>query len=230
MSETVNTRRYRSTLRAERATQTRRSILASSRHLFMTRGYTATTIQEIADSAAVNADTVYRSVGRKPELLRALVESAITGAPGDLTGNDSDVARIASAPTAGEKLDLYAQTLVAVQQRLAPIVVALRAASFTDESCQALRADLNDRWSSTMRNLAANLRSTGELRADLDDAMVTDVLWSMSAAEYWVLLVDERGWSPERVEAWLADAWRRMLLASPQPAARASRAGQAGPP
>jgi hypothetical protein len=35
----------------------------------------------------------------------------------------------------------------------------------------------------------------------------------MNAVEYRALLVDERGWSPERFGAWLADAWTRALLA-----------------
>jgi hypothetical protein len=37
----------------------------------------------------------------------------------------------------------------------------------------------------------------------------------MNAAEYRALLVGERGWSAERFGAWLADAWTRLLLASP---------------
>jgi hypothetical protein len=39
--------------------------------------------------------------------------------------------------------------------------------------------------------------------------------WATNAPELYLLLVRERGWSPERVEAWLADAWRRLLLRDP---------------
>jgi hypothetical protein len=34
----------------------------------------------------------------------------------------------------------------------------------------------------------------------------------MNAAEYWVLLVHERGWTPARFQAWITDAWTRLLL------------------
>ena len=62
---------------------------------------------------------------------------------------------------------------------------------------------------------AADLRATGELRGDLTDDEVADILWSMNSAEYRVLLVGERGWSAERFGAWLADAWTRTLLEPP---------------
>lgn len=66
-----------------------------------------------------------------------------------------------------------------------------------------------------MRELAADLRATGEVRDDLSDDDVADVVWSLNATEFWVLLVHERGWSPQRFGSWLADSWRRLLLASP---------------
>lgn len=77
-----------------------------------------------------------------------------------------------------------------------------------------LEVTVRDR-SENMRRFAADLRSTGELREDLSDAQVADILWSMNSAEYWVLLVHERRWSAERFGSWLSDAWPRLLLRSP---------------
>ena len=62
-----------------------------------------------------------------------------------------------------------------------------------------------------MLRFAADLRSTGELRADLSDNEVADVIWTMNAAEYFDLLA-QRGWAAERIGEWLADAWTRLLL------------------
>lgn len=39
-----------------------------------------------------------------------------------------------------------------------------------------------------------------------------DVIWSMNATEYWVLLVGERSWTPEQFAHWVAEAWTRLLL------------------
>jgi hypothetical protein len=58
---------------------------------------------------------------------------------------------------------------------------------------------------------AADLRATGEIRADLTDRDVADVIWSMNAAEYFDLLT-QRGWRPERIGNWIAEAWTRLLL------------------
>jgi len=64
-----------------------------------------------------------------------------------------------------------------------------------------------------MLEFAADLRTTGELRPDFDDAAIADAIWSMNSPEYWLLLVDERGWTPDRFRAWVSDSWRRLLLA-----------------
>ena len=50
-------------------------------------------------------------------------------------------------------------------------------------------------------------------RPGLDTDEVADVVWSMNSAEYFMLLVRERGWPPERFAAWLADAWCHLFLA-----------------
>jgi hypothetical protein len=34
----------------------------------------------------------------------------------------------------------------------------------------------------------------------------------MNAAEYWVLLVHQRAWTPDQFASWLSDAWTRLLL------------------
>jgi hypothetical protein len=64
-----------------------------------------------------------------------------------------------------------------------------------------------------MRRFAAELRATGALRPDLTDDEVADIIWSMNSAEYYVLLVEQRGWTTDRFAVHLADTWRRVLLA-----------------
>lgn len=40
----------------------------------------------------------------------------------------------------------------------------------------------------------------------------TDIHWALSSPEVYRLLVRERGWSPVRYEAWLANAATTLLL------------------
>ena len=206
-------RRYNSPRRAEQAAATRGDILKAARELFVSRGYAATTIAEIARSAQVAVDTVYATVGRKPALLREVLETAISGTDQAVPASDRDyVARIRSADTAGEKLTLYANAIVQIQSRLAPVYLAIRDAAATDPDSAALWAEINGRRAANMRNLAADLRATGELRPDLSDDDVADIIWSMNGAEYWVLMVGDRGWTHQRFGEFLADAWARLLL------------------
>jgi len=96
---------------------------------------------------------------------------------------------------------------------MAPVFLALRDAATTDRECASLWAEIAERRATNMRTFAAELRATGELRGDLSDDQVADIIWSMNAAEYWVLLVRERSWSPDQFAQWLTDAWTRVLLA-----------------
>src|SRR4249920_1520833 len=80
VTEPVKTRRrYDSSRRAEQAARTRRAVLDAARALFSEQGYASTTVGQIAGRAGVAVDTLYTSVGRKPALLRELVETAISG-------------------------------------------------------------------------------------------------------------------------------------------------------
>jgi AcrR family transcriptional regulator len=214
-------RSYHSPRRVEQAAATRRAVLTAARELFIRQGYTATTIAEIATSAGVAPDTIYATVGRKPALLRELVETAISGTAQAVPADERDyVIRIGAATTAQDKITIYAHAITAIQQRMAPVFLALRDAAATDPDCGALWAEIALRRATNMRRFAADLRSTGELRDDLTDDQVADIIWSMNAAEYWDLLVRERGWLPAQFAEWLIDAWTRLLLREGRPSAQ----------
>jgi len=214
---TEQTRTYRSPRRAEQAAATRHLVLSAARDLFTQRGYAATTIVDIANQAEVAVDTVYAAVGRKPVVMRLVLESAISGTDDAIPAEQrAYVTEMRSAATATEKLRRYATVIVEMQPRLAPIVIALREAAVTDQECSDLWDEISHRRARNMRLLAADLRSTGDLREDLTDDDVADIIWSMNSPEFWTLLVIERGWSPEQFEKWLADAWIRLLLDHPE--------------
>jgi len=209
-----DTRRYHSPRRAEQAALTRRAVVAAARDLFVEQGYAATTVAEIARAARVAVDTVYATVGRKPALLREVLETAISGVDVAVPADEREyVARVRAATTARGKITAYVAGLVEVQRRLAPVFLALRDAAGADTDSAALWKEISDRRAQNMRRFAGDLRTTGELRADLTDDDVADIVWSMNGTEYWVLLVGERGWSPERFATYLIDAWSRLLLA-----------------
>ncbi len=215
MSPPVKSRRkYDNARREEQAARTRHEIITAARSLFVDQGYARTTVAQIAERAGVNVDTVYTSVGRKPDLMRELVESAISGRDEAVPAEEREyVQRLHASTSAAEQLQIYADAITLIQQRLAPTFLALRDAALVDEDCRALWRQISERRAANMRRMAAAMRATGELRADLSDDEVADIIWSMNAAEYWDLLVTQRGWSPEQFRDWVLDAWTRALLA-----------------
>jgi AcrR family transcriptional regulator len=207
-------RTYDATSRRLAADQTRRDILDAAQRLLARRGYAATSVAEVAREAGVAIDTVYASVGRKPDLVRLLVERAISGADAPVPAEARDYVRaIRAEPDAARKLAIYAGAVRAILERLAPFVRAVHAAAPAHPEVASVWAEISARRARNMRLLAADLAATGALRPGLSVEEAADVIWATNAPELYYLLVGERGWSPARYEAWLADAWRRLLLA-----------------
>jgi AcrR family transcriptional regulator len=205
---------YHSPRRAEQAVATRRAVLDAARELFIEQGYAVTTVADIARRARVAVDTVYAAVGRKPALLREVLETAISGSDQAVPAEQRDyVARVRAAKGARKKIKTYAAALVDIQPRLAPVYLALRDAAATDPDSAATWREISERRARNMRAFAADLRATGELRTDLSDDDIADIIWSMNGPEYWTLLVTDRGWSPAQFGNHLADAWQRLFLA-----------------
>ena len=90
MVRDVKRRTYDTTRRQAQSAETRQRILGAARRLILERGYRATKIADIATEAGVNVDTVYALVGRKPVLLRELIEQAIAGTDHPVIAEERD--------------------------------------------------------------------------------------------------------------------------------------------
>lgn len=212
MSDQVKGRRYDRSRREAQAAVTREKVLSAALALFTTRGYASTTGRDIANAAGVSLDTVYASVGRKPELMLLLMERAISGTSEAVPAEERDyVQQIHAASAAADKIAVYAGALGQLLPRLAPLVEALRQAAATDPTCADLWHTIADRRRANMARFAAELRATGELRTDLTDDDVADLIWSTNAPEYYQLLA-QRGWPPDRYTWLLTELWTRLLL------------------
>jgi hypothetical protein len=88
----------------------------------------------------------------------------------------------------------------------------LQGAAPLDSELDALWRNISRRRAANMQLLAKDLAATGRLRSDLTESRAADIIWSMNSPEFYLLPVEQRGWSPEEYEGWLADAWSRLLL------------------
>ena len=204
---------YDASKRRDRSAETRQRILDAARGQFLERGYRATTIRAIAVQAGVSIDSVYELVGRKPLLLRELIEQAISGTDRTVVADQRGyVKAMVSATDPVEKLTIYAHAVRRIQARMAPLHLAVREASSTEPEAEEVWRAISERRAINMRSLVQDLKSTGRLRRDLSVDHAADVMWVTNSAELYVLLTADRGWSPQRYERWLVDSWCRLLL------------------
>ena len=206
-------RKYDSSLRVEAAKATRQAIIDSARRLFLERGYAAATMPEIAKAAGTALDTVYATVGKKPALFRLLIEMAISGSDRAVPAEERDYVReIRAEADAARKLRLYAAAMRGIQARLAPLIRVLQGAAALDPELKELWQGIAQRRADNMQLFVKDLSATGRLRSGLSESKAADIVWSMNSPEFYLLLVEQRGWSVEEYGEWLGDAWIRLLL------------------
>lgn len=216
MPATVKVRPYDNSARSAASQGRRALVLAAARTLFLERGYVRTTMAAIAVGAGVSVDTVYELVGRKPDLFRLLIETAISGQDQAVPADERDyVHRIQAEPSAVGKLRIYAHALPAIHARLAPLVTVLQAAATAEPELGDLWRNIAERRATNMHRLAAELHAAGGLTVPVDQA--ADIIWATNSSEVYTLLVVQRAWTPERYSQWLADSWELLLLDTHQP-------------
>ncbi|MGO8960607.1 MAG: TetR/AcrR family transcriptional regulator [Streptosporangiaceae bacterium] len=213
MTEPVKRSGYDNATRQAKSMETRQRILGAARALMLERGYRATTISEIAGRAGVHLDTVYELVGRKPVLLRELIEQSISGTDHAVVAEQRDYVRAMQAePDPARKLRIYAHAIREVMARMAPLFLALRDAATTEPDAHEVWRQISDRRATNMRNLVNDLRQAGGLRPGLSIADAADTIWVTNSPELYVLLTAERKWTADHYETWLAETWCRLLL------------------
>jgi AcrR family transcriptional regulator len=205
-------RRYDASKRREAAERNRQAILNAAMTLFGDRGYAATPMTAIAEQAGVALDTVYASAGRKPDLVRLLIEAAISGRSQAVPAEERGyVQAIRAAPDAETKITIYAAAMRAIAGRLAPVLAILQQAAPAEPELSALWREITERRAANMHRFVADLAAVATLRVDTGEA--ADIVWATNAPEVYQLLISQRGWTPDRYEHFLADTWQRLLLA-----------------
>lgn len=208
MSDAVK-RPYRSDLREQQAARTRAAVVEAARAEFVTRGYAATSIDDIATAAGVARRTVY-AVGGKPELLKLAYDTAIAGDHEEVAIADRPaVARMRAEPDPVAALHLYIDMCLGIGARVGPIHVALRAAA-GDERVRALYDEIQDGRAAVARRVVAALAARGAPIPEQGPA--ADVLWLLVDPGLHHALVHERGWSDERMARWLHATAEQQVL------------------
>jgi len=204
-------RSYDASGRRAESRRTRDRITTTAERLFLRDGYAATTVGAIAGASDVSPDTIYKSFGGKPGLVRAIRDRALLG-DGPLPAEQrSDRLHLDTADVRAV-IRGWGALASEVAPRVVPILLLIRSAAATDPELMALLEEMNADRLRRMRDNARQLHHSGQLREDLTLETVADVLWTYSSPEFYELLVLGRGWGSQRYGRFIAAAMIDALL------------------
>src|SRR4051794_8147553 len=195
-------------LRERQAQLTQAEILKAARRLFAERGYTRTSVRDIADAAGVSAQTVYDSIGSKQALVLRL---------NDLIDAEAGVLEIARASSSSEDPAEIASTSAKITRSIlehsGDILHAIITGASAEPDLQIVLDEGHKRHVGGARIAVERLRAMNALHesAEIDEAVET--LAAITDIQFALLLRDSYGWSPDRIESWLAATSRALLLA-----------------
>ena len=203
-------RAYHSPTRQRQAEETRRSILAAARALFLHYGYAGATIDAIAKEAGVSAKTVVAAFGSKRDILAALVNPpAIDPRHQEILG------QLRTVPDPERRVEITARFARQVYETLAPELDLLRGATAVAPEVAEVARQVESRRHETQTRLIAYLHEQGALRRNLAVEEAVDILWALTSFDLYRALVIVGGWALDRYESWLAGALSQQLLARP---------------
>lgn len=197
------------THRQRQAQETKDRIIAASRALMAANGWAATTIDSIAAEAGVAPQTIYAAFGNKRALLEGMRRAML---------RDSEIpelmAQAAAEPDAYRRLRLWAQLVRQQMETSYDVICIHRQAAASDPKVAAAYREVLDDRARTFAEFIHELRD--DLAHGVDEATASDLLWCFSNEEIYRELVEERGWSADRYQQWLAATLVAQLI-TPQP-------------
>jgi AcrR family transcriptional regulator len=207
-------RSYHSPRREEQARATRKAILDAAQRLFQREGYVATSMAAIAEQAGVSLKTVYVVFETKSGLFRALWHRSLRRGDEETPVADQPWFReVLEASDPKEALRLNARNSRQVKERIAPLGSVLLSAAAADPEIDALSERIWTEFYENQLEVVKGLNRRKALKPGLTVKRAADVLWTLNHPRVYLLLVEDRGWSPEEYQRWFADISCEQLLA-----------------
>jgi AcrR family transcriptional regulator len=197
---------YNSPRRQQAAAATREAITEAAQELFATQGYGCTTVAQIAEAAQVAPNTVYTSVGGKPQLLAAITEGAA-----DDPGVAETLSAVAQSTDPAAVIRLTAAGTRRVNERRARAVTVLLDNAQADPAAAEMLQVAVRRYRGALAALARRLEDLGAVEpSDLN--RTADVFWYLFGWTSWRILITDLQWSWDEAEQWLAQRGIEALL------------------
>ena len=198
-------RPYRSPRRQAQARRTRERIVDAARHLWVERGFGATTMETIAAEADVAVQTVYAAFGSKGGILTDLLGRLEAQAGGERLMDD-----LAAAPSPIAQVEVVAGFNRRLFEGGADILAIALGTTAVDPEVAQWAAEGDRRRREGQARIVAGWRKSAVLAVSAEEAL--DILYALTGPELFLLLVARLGWAPSRYERWLADALVAFLF------------------
>ena len=211
MTKVRKKRQYDSKSRLQQALRTRDAILETARRAFLGGGYAATTVSGVAEEAGVSVETIYKTFGGKPGLVRALFERALAGqGPRSAPERSDEMSAREADPRAIVRG--WGELTAEVSPIVSPILLLVRSAAGEDPELAKLLSETDRLRLARMRQNAQLLADRGFLRAGLGVERAAQIMWTHASPELYDMLVLRQGWTPKELGDYVAEALTALLL------------------
>lgn len=188
-------------------------MLHAARDLFVTEGYAATTMEQIARDAEVAVQTLYYTFRTKGQLLREVLETTAAGEDNPVPVPERPWMReLLAVDSAQRVLALIVEHGTDIYKRVAPLWPAAYAAAAADPEVGRYWDGVAAGRRAGERRIVARVAELSTLREGLDVDRATDIVVVLSGHDAYRSLVVEAGWTVTEYKAWLFTALVQQLL------------------
>lgn len=191
--------------------KTRRALLDATRELLESPGATEAGLERIAARAGYSRQAVYRHFGSRAGLLKAVLADI-----DERGGAEASVERILAARDADAVLDALAAWWAGYVAGFAGVARSVYAGRGADPALAAAWEDRMEALMRVCRLVVDRCAAEDRLRAALEPAVATEILWGLLSIPLWDQLIVDRGWSEAAYQQRIGAIARAALLAVDQ--------------
>ena len=195
------------TLRERQAEFTRNEILLAARRLFAERGFTRTSVRDIATAAGVSAQTVYDSIGSKQTVVARL---------NDLIDSEAGIGAIVGAVAASrdpqQVAALSARITRSMLENCEDIIRALVTGAAAEPELQVVLDEGHRRHVEGARTVVGMLQKMKALAPAPGAAAMAETLAAITDFRFALVLRESYGWTLDHIEEWMTTASQDLLL------------------
>jgi AcrR family transcriptional regulator len=212
MSASVK-RRYNSAARRQAAEGRQTRTLQAASRLFAEHGYSATTMEAIAEAAHSSVESVYLAFKSKAALLARVVDVALAGDEAPVALADRPMfQQVRNEHDQRRQVALVARNARVVLERSGPLQWRLIMASSHDPDVADLVERYQQRRLEVQTEFVRWIAANGSLAPGVSIERGGHLIWTLVSPELHHMLREVLAYSPEEYEAWLGRMLQVALL------------------